>query len=178
VNDNAKGSSRITRLVKRFGYGGASITRIDHSRMYICTNIGLISFAFSLLIVGPIPNTTLANTDFWSQQLLAACVIVGSSTCLLGTIRGTRLYKPDGDIRISYSIAKWGILSNAFSMVFYVISVMMNNGQFWASALTTSLGGMICVGMLWIGLDFEIETEKLDEKFRAEIEIMEKTDEE
>lgn len=169
--DHRRGeSNRIIKIVKRIGYTGAVTTRVDHSRMYICINVGLIPLAFSLLIVGPVPESTLDYTPFWTQVALAVGILVGSSICLFGIIRGTKLYKPEGDIRVSYAIAKWGILSNAFAMAFYVVSVVFNQGQFWASTLTTMLGGAICIGMLWVGLDFEIETDKLDKKFKAVIE--------
>lgn len=160
---------KVTDILTKLGYGGPS-QRLNHSRMYMCTIVGLFFMSMSLLIIGPIPGSVLGELDGWTQQTLTACVLLGSFICIAGFLTGTRVFRPKADIRIAYQIGKYGLISIAFAMGFYAVAVIIHvNGLFWGSTLSSALGFAILGGCVWISIDFEYETEKLDQKFNAEI---------
>ena len=85
---------------------------------------GLFFMSLSLLVIGSIPGSVLAELNKWTQTMLSVCVLIGSAICIFGIIRGTRFYKPNGDLRVSYSIGQYGIISICFSMFIYVGAVV------------------------------------------------------
>ena len=159
----------IVSVAKKLGYRGPT-KRLDHSRMYICTMFGLFFLSLSLLVIGPIPDSTLAGMDDWTQIMLSVCVLVGSLICIVGILLGTRIFRPKADIRICYQIGQWGIVSICISMLFYVIGVVGHVGpHFWGLTLSSALGLAILIGCAWVAIDFEYETERLDRKFKSEV---------
>lgn len=161
---------KLIDVTRKLGYKGPVKGRIDHSRMYICTMFGLFFLSLSLLMVGPIPGSVLADMSAWTQAMLAVCNLVGSTICISGIMLGTRFFRPKTDIRVCYQIGEWGIVSICSSMFFYVLGVIGHvKGVFWGSALSSALGFAILIGCAWLAIDFEYETDKLDKKFRTEI---------
>lgn len=54
--------------------------------------------ATSMLVVGPIPSSSLNTLDTFTQQALAAVLWIGTATCLYGTASGSRWFRRNADL--------------------------------------------------------------------------------
>jgi hypothetical protein len=138
--------------------------------MYMCIMVSLWMTATSMLILGPVPNSTLSNLDFFTQQSMACVLWVGSTMTIAGFLRGTRIWKRHADIRDSYELAKWSIVAIGVSMGVYVTAVFLNYGNFLLSALGGSIGLGILIGSLWNAWDFANEIDSLNARLGKTLE--------
>lgn len=144
-------------------------TRLDHSRMYICVTFGLWITSLSLILVGPVPNSTISNLNEFTQMSMAGVIFVGTSIKLHGIISGTRFYKPNRDPRDYYSQAKWAAVATNVSMGVYVWSIFNYYGDLLLSTMGGSLGLFIVIGGFWTSWDFANEIDRLNTHFHREV---------
>ncbi|ABD58453.1 gp37 [Mycobacterium phage PBI1] len=138
--------------------------RIDHGRMYVSCMMGLWVWSLSLLVIGPVPNSTIDELTDYVQNILASCIFIGSFVCLCGIAIGTKYVLPKADIRLCYRFSLWGIPALAGSVGTYAWAIAHNTGSFWVSAYAASIGTFICLGIVWNGLDLLFEIARLNEE--------------
>jgi hypothetical protein len=139
--------------------------RLDHGRMYMCVTVGLWITSLSLILVGPVPNSTISNLNVFTQMSMAVVMFLGSTAKIIGFLRGTRFLRPDADIRDSYLIAMWAILATNTGLSVYVIAIFMNYGNFLLSTMGGSLGLSMVIGALWNAWDFRSEIHRINAEF-------------
>ncbi|AYN57982.1 membrane protein [Mycobacterium phage Fowlmouth] len=145
-------------------------SRLDHGRMYVCVVVGLFLTSLSMIVLGPLPDSTISNLNEFTQTSMAFVLFLGSLSCIIGMSRGTRFFFPRADLRDSYLIAKWSIPGVVASLGTYVIAILVNYGSIWLSALSGSIGASIVIGSLWNAWDFANEIDRLDEELKNEVE--------
>lgn len=136
--------------------------------MYVCGMLGFFTWSLSLMVIGPIPNSTISELSDSIQDMLAASIFIGSGVCLSGSLIGTRFLRPKADVRLSYKFALWGIPAISGSIGVYVWAIIHDTGSFWLSAYAGSIGLFLCIGVLLNGIDIAFEIARLND----EIEFM------
>lgn len=142
--------------------------RIDHGRTYMCVIMGMLFWSLSLLMIGPVPNSTIDELSDYVQNILAASIFVGSFVCCVGCLTGTMVCLPKADVRLSYKFALWGIPAIAGSVGTYVWAIIHDsgNGTFWTSVCASSMSMFVCIGIVWNGLDLVFEIKRLGEEIQ------------
>lgn len=138
--------------------------RLDHGRMYMCVMVGLFLTSASMLIVGPVPNSTISNLNYFTQQSMALVMWLGSGMCIYGFLCGTRCFRPKADIRDSYLMAKWSMAAIGVSLGTYVVAIFINYGDLILSTIGGSIAASILVGGFWNAWDFANEVDRLDDE--------------
>lgn len=140
-------------------------TRLDHGRMYMCVMMGLWMTSTSMILVGPVPNSTISNLNTFTQVSMACVLWIGSALCIFGYLSGTRHFRRKTDLRDCYQLAKWSVPAIGVSLGTYVWSIFSSYGNLLLSALGGSIGASILVGSLWNAWDFANEIDRLNGEF-------------
>ncbi|AVD99647.1 membrane protein [Mycobacterium phage Cuke] len=161
----------IRRILRKFLPDKAfqKPNRLDHGRMYMCVTVGLFLTSLSMIMLGPLPNSTISRLSEFTQTSMAYVLSLCSATCLVGIFRGTRFFMPRADLRDSYLMAKWSIPGIGASLGTYVVAIFVNYGSIWLSTVSGSIGASILIGSLWNGWDFANEIDRLDAELKNEV---------
>lgn len=103
-------------------------SRIDRSRMYLWVHCGLVVSGGALL-AHPFGPGVLSYYSQEANKTLAVCIIVGSTTCVLGSLMGTRFWFPSAitDVRLPYLFAIGGQISVITSLVTFEAAAFVHN---------------------------------------------------
>lgn len=122
-------------------------SRIDRSRMYLWVHLGLITSGAALL-ARPWGPGVLSYYTPEQNKTLAVCILVGSVTCVLGSLMGTRFWFPSAqtDVRLPYLFAIGGQLSVITSLVTFEAAAFVHNdaNANLSGALAFSIIGGCC----------------------------------
>lgn len=105
--------------------------RVDRSRMYLWVHLGLVVTGWALMF-HPYGPGALAYFDHTQNETLALCVIVGSTTCILGSLMGTRHWFPSAvsDVRLPYLFAVGGQISVIFTLCLYEFTLATHQSMY------------------------------------------------
>lgn len=119
--------------------------RFDHHESYVAWHVGLLVVMIGM-VLSPVPPPG-ANLAFsWaSQQLLAAVMLIGSGSALLGALIGTRFLLPDTvrkplDLRVPYGFALFSLVATTSSMAIFEYAALGIRGAHTLSQMLMSLG--------------------------------------
>lgn len=133
--------------------------RLDRHASYVWLNLSLLAFGCVVAFVA-VPYSNLGSESLGTRTTLAVCLMLGSSSSLIGSLFGKRIWghcivrsvchndtSPmlGDDIRVPYVLAWVGLASTAISMGFYGYTVIASAGT---PRLLTTLGGAVSFGVV------------------------------
>jgi hypothetical protein len=130
--------------------------KFDHHKAYIYFHVGIWMVGLGIVLAGA-PTTGVISDLSWStQQMLGLCMLLGSSSAIIGMLMGTRVLRQDSidhplDLRYPYAFAVGGLTGVGVSMWAYFITIFMSN-----SVVGTLSGGLtVAFGMMAVHMGFD-----------------------
>lgn len=135
--------------------------RLDHNLANICTLIGLILPSLSIVLIGPVPSSALANMPPNLQIGMCACIFGGCATKLHGALSHTRFWFPNTPIRRCYQIGYSGAPAASAGLLVYGYFLMLNTVT-WLSALGAVLTPMLGIGIGLQAVVYWLEARRIE----------------
>lgn len=146
--------------------GRFAVRRYDRGPMYICMMIAVMLTAISIIILGPVPESSISELSSDLQKTLSTILLIGGVTCTIGSLLGSRFFFPGFSVVRSYGIGLIGIPLVASSMFFYGYAVMINTNNF-ASALGGTFAPLLGIGAAMNGVYFLLEIRRIQRNMEA-----------
>ncbi|AXH46871.1 membrane protein [Mycobacterium phage Aminay] len=138
----------------------ASDRRIDHGPMYVFVTTAMMLISLSLMLVGPVPKSSLAGLSEATQDLLAIALFLGSATCFNGLASGTRFWRPKANKLSCYQLGIAGTPAVFGSLVVYGWATIAATTS-WVSAVSGVLPPAIALGAITNGITFWLEVRRI-----------------
>lgn len=120
--------------------------RLDHNLANICMLIGLALPSLSIVLIGPVPSSAVANMSPNLQISMCACIFGGCVMKLHGALSHTRFWFPNTPIKRCYQIGYSGAPAAVAGLLVYGYFLMLNTVT-WLSALGAVLTPLLGVGI-------------------------------
>lgn len=136
--------------------------------MYLTVTVGLWLTALSLILIGPVPNSTISQLSSTTQMAMAVVMFCGTTVKIHGFLSGTKYFMPHRDIRDCYAQAAWAIIATNTGLAVYVLAIISYYGSWLLSTLGGALGLSMIAGAIWNAWDFYVEIHRLTRQLHKE----------
>lgn len=144
--------------------------RLDHNFANLCMIIGLICASASTLLVGPTPTSALRVMPPNLQMAMCSCIFGGLLIKLQGVAAHSRFWFPRWSLRRCYQLGYNGAPIAAGGLFVYGF-YLIENSQYWTSALAAVLTPLLGLGVLGQGVVYWLEARRLERVERELIRI-------
>lgn len=167
-----RGFRHPIRTLDTWWYEQAPAHRLDRGPMYVCVMIPTWLYSGSILAIGPVPNSAVAEElSEPLQYMLAFAMFAGIGACLVGSLLGSSFFKPKFDIRRSYRIGYSAAPISAAALIAFGWAVV-NNTANPTSAFGGLVGPAIGLGLLLNAIGFWLEVRRLDRTMTMIVDII------
>lgn len=135
--------------------------RYDHGPMYVTTMLALWFTSISMILLGPTPTGPISDLSEITQIMLSDLLLMGSTTCLIGSASGTHLLFRKWKRTRCYNWGIVGIPMVCTTIIFYGYAVAVNTQNF-ASALGGTLGPFLGIGCAVNGFYLWLEIRRIE----------------
>jgi hypothetical protein len=160
----------VKKIPEKWKYRPA---RLDHSRFYVTTMFALLLSCISLLMIGPTPNSSISSLDKATQLSLATVLFIGITTCCIGIVSGTRIFRRHADIRDCCMLSVYATPSNVVALGTYIAAI--GNTYHW-SLWSFNIGAACAMGVLCghvlMACDRHWEIKRIDERVKKTIDAV------
>jgi hypothetical protein len=144
--------------------------RLDRGPSYLVLLVPVWLYSLSVLLVGPVPKSTVDELPVAVQYAVMLVIFGGSTGQLVGSLLGSRFVKPHFDTRRSYRIGYSAAPMTAMGLFAYGWAVVHDTPN-WTSAFGGLVGPAIGLGALINAVLFVAEARRLDRIMRHVVDI-------
>ena len=127
----------------RWWEGASRERRIDFNLGNEALLLGLSIPAMSIILNGPVPNSSLIRMPIWLQIAMCVCIFVGCLMKLHGAMSGHRWWFPQTPLKRSYTYGFAGAPIAFVGCVTYSWFILGSVENFWSA--------MSSIGILFFG---------------------------
>lgn len=145
--------------------------RMDHSKFYMCMMWALFTGTLFILLRGPVHPSVLDGMADSVQRLYALVLCLGTGCCITGFLSGTRVLRPNADLRSCYRLAIYATPANVTTLSLYIVGI--GNSLHWTRPFlfieSTCSVFAIIVAHLLMAWDLHWEVGRINERLRAAV---------
>lgn len=135
--------------------------RYDRGPVYMAMILALWFTSISMILIGPVPDSSISELSSSTQRMLSISLFLGSSICLIGASSGSRYFLDSWKITKSYQWAIIGMPFIATSIGFYGYAVYVHTPN-WASALGATLAPLLGMGGCFNSIFIWLESRRIE----------------